>query len=149
MKRAFFFLITLAIIFNGCAIKNAFKKDILYEKTLKYTQRGQIVNSLETKALIDAVYLNPLYPNKFKYPTFLIGVYNGFDNSIQNNEFTLTLNGKKPVKITSQIPNFIPYRYYPFYNSWMNYYIVEFNQTNKPLKLIYKSKHWGEAKLTF
>lgn len=149
MKKIFFFLITLSIIFNGCAIKEALHKDTLYEKTLKYTQRGQIVNSLETKALIDAVYLNPLYPKKFKNPTFLIGIYNGFDNSIQNEEFSLTLNGNKPIKISSQIPNFIPYKFYPFYNSWMNYYLVEFNKTNKPLKLIYKSKHWGEAKLTF
>ncbi len=149
MKRVFFFLITLGIIFNGCAIKNAFHKDSLYEKTLKYTQRGQIVNSLETKALIDAVYLNPLFPDKFQNTAFLVGVYNDFDNTLQNREFNLTLNGLKPLKISSEIPKFIPYKFYPFYNSWMSYYLVEFNQTNKPYNLIYKSKHWGEVKLTF
>ncbi len=149
MKRVFFFLITLAVVFNGCAIKNVFHKDSLYEKTLKYTQRGQIVNSLETKALIDAVYLNPLYPKKFKNPTFLIGIYNDLNNQLIGNEFNLTLNGETPLKISNQIPVFIPYKLYPFYNSWMSYYLVEFKKTNKPLKLIYKSKHWGEAKLTF
>ena len=149
MKKLAFILLFLSIIFSGCAIKNAFHKDILYEKTLKYTQRAQIVNSLETKALIDAVYLNPLYPKKFENPTFLIGIYNDFNNSIENEEFSLTLNNQKPIKITTKIPSFIPYRFYPFYNEWMTYYLVEFNKTNPPYKLIYKSKHWGEAKLIF
>jgi hypothetical protein len=137
------------LLFTGCSIKNAFKQDPLYEKALTHTQRGQILSSLETKALIDAVYLNPLYKNKFKNPTFLIGVYNNFDNTVDNEEFNLTLNNQKPVKISSDIPKFILYKNFPFYNEWMNYYIVEFNSTSKPLKLIYKSKHWGEVTFTF
>jgi len=149
MKKIFLFLSVLVIIFNGCSVKNIFKKDSLYEKTLKYTQRAQIVNSLETKALIDAVYLNPLYKNKFKNPTFLIGVYNSFNNKLINNEFDLTLNNQHPIKISKNIPKFIPYKLYPFYNEWMTYYLVEFNQTNEPYIITYKSKHWGEVKLTF
>ncbi len=149
MKKLLFILITLAALFNGCAIKNAFKQDSLYDQTLKYTQRGQIVNSLETKALIDAIYLNPLYPKKFQNPTFLIGIYNDFNNALINNEFNLTLNNTPPIKISKNIPKFIPYKFYPFYNSWMTYYLVEFNQTKKPYILTYKSKHWGETKLTF
>ncbi len=152
MKKLFFVLIILAALFNGCALKSIkpiFKQDTLYEKTLKYTQRGQIVNSLETKALIDAVYLNPLYPKKFKNPTFLVGIYNEFNNALENEEFSLTLNNEKPIKVTKKIPNFIPYKFYPFYNSWMSYYLVEFNKTKQPYILIYKSKHWGKTKLIF
>jgi len=144
------FLIILSIfLISGCSVKNLLKKDPVYEKTLKYTQRGQIINSFETKALIDSVYLNPLYPKKFKNPTFLIGVYNDFDNNLTANEFNLTLNNKPPIKISNNIPNFIPYKFYPFYNPWMNYYLVEFNKTNPPLILKYKSKHWGEVKFKF
>jgi len=149
MKKILFLLSILAVIFTGCSIKEALKQDTLYEKTLKYTQRGQIVNSLETKALIDAVYLNKLYPNKFKNPTFLIGVYNNFNNQLINNEFNLTLNNQDPVKISQNIPNFIPYKIYPFYNSWMTYYLVEFNQTKRPYIITYTSKHWGKVNLTF
>ena len=148
MKKILLFLIALAL-FSGCSLKNAFKKDMLYEKTLKYTQRGEIVNSLETKALIDAIYLNPLYPKKFNNPTFLIGIYNDFNNTLINNEFNLSLNNTKPIKISKNIPSFIPYKFYPFYNSWMKYYLVEFNTTAKPYVLTYKSKHWGEVNLTF
>jgi hypothetical protein len=143
------FLLILMLLFTGCSIKTAIKQDPLYEKTLIYTQRGQIINSLETKALIDTVYLNPLYPGKFNNPAFLVGIYNDFENTLQNQEFTLTLNGEKPLKINDKIPNYILYKNFPFYNEWMKYYLVEFNQTSKPYVLEYKSKHWGEVKFTF
>ena len=146
MKKILFVII---LLFTGCSIKNALKQDPLYNKTLTYTQRGQIINSLETKALIDAVYLNPIYKNKFKNPTFLIGVYNNFKNSINNAEYNLTLNNKSPIKISKQIPSFIIYKNYPFYNEWMQYYIVEFNKTSKPYILEYKSKYYGKVKFTF
>jgi hypothetical protein len=147
MKKALFVL--MIILFSGCSMKSAFKHDPFYEKTLKYTQRSQIINSLETKALIDAVYLNDLYKNKFENPTFLIGVYNNFDNNLTNQEFSIYLNGEKPTKISTQIPEFILYKNFPFYNSWMKYYLVEFPSTNKPYVLEYKSKDWGETKLIF
>jgi len=72
MKKIFAFLSLIILIFSGCSVKNALKKDPLYEKTLKYTQRCQIINSLETKALIDVIYLNPLYPKKFVTSTFIV-----------------------------------------------------------------------------
>jgi hypothetical protein len=147
MKKILFVL--MIILFSGCTIKSAFKHDPFYEKTLKYTQRAQILNSLETKALIDAVYLNDLYKNKFQNPTFLIGIYNDFDNQLINNEFSITLNEQKPIKISKKIPDFILYKNFPFYNSWMTYYLVQFPKTNKPYILEYKSIHWGEAKLIF
>jgi len=143
------FLLIFMLLFTGCSIKTALKQDPLYEKTLTHTQRGQIINSLETKALIDAVYLNPLFKNKFSNPTFLVGIYNDFDNTLVNHEFTLTLNGQKPLKISKNIPSFVLYKKFPFYNEWMNYYIVEFNKTQKPFVLEYKSRHWGEVKFSF
>jgi len=142
-------MLIAVLLFTGCSIKSALKTDPLYEKTLTQTQRGQIINSLETKALIDVVYLNPLYKDKFKKPTFLIGVYNGFDNQLTNAEFSITLNGKKPLKISKEIPSYILYKNYPFYNEWMTYYIVTFDNTDKPYKLVYKSKHWGSETFTF
>ncbi len=145
MKKILF-LVIISLFFSGCAIKNALKKDPLYEKTLKYTQRCQINNSLETKALLDVIYLNPLYKN-LKKPSFLVGVYNDFDNKLTNVEFNLTINNKKP-KISTSIPNYILYKNFPFYNSWMSYYIVTIN-ANKPYIIKYKSKHWGECIIKF
>jgi hypothetical protein len=145
MKKFFSFLL-LAIIFTGCELKPALKQDPLYEKTLKYTQRCQIINSLETKAMLDVVYLNPIYP-QLKKPSFLVGVYNDLNNTLNNAEFNFTIN-QKPVKISSTIPSYILYKNFPFYNSWMNYYLVETN-TSAPFVIEYKSKHWGECKLKF
>jgi len=141
-------LLIFLLFFSGCSIKGVLNEDPLYEKTLIHTQRGQIINSFETKALIDGIYLNPLY-NNFKNPTFLVGIYNNFDNTLINKEFNLTLNNKTPIKISKTIPDFIPYKKFPFYNKWMSYYLVEFNNTKKPFILTYKSKHWGEVNLTF
>ena len=147
MKK--FLFIVLLILFSGCSIKTALKHDPFYEKTLKYTQRAQIINSLETKSLIDAVYLNDLYQNKFQNPTFLVGIYNDYENNLTNKEFSIYLNNQKPLKVSTKIPDFIMYKSFPFYNSWMTYYLVTFPKTNKPYKLEYKSKHWGEVNLTF
>ena len=140
-------LLIFLLFFSGCSIKEVLNSDPLYQKTLMHTQRAQIINSFETKALIDGVYLNPLY-NELKNPTFLIGIYNDFDNSLINKEFNLTLNSQAPIKISKEISNF-PYKKFPFYNEWMSYYLVEFNNTKKPFVLTYKSKHWGEVNLTF
>jgi len=149
MKRLLFLTVITSILFNGCAIKTALQTDPIYEKTLKYTRRGQIVNSLETKALIDAIDLNDLYPKKFQNPTFLVGIYNNQNNALENKEFSIFLNGQKPLNISTKIPNFIPYKNYPFYNGWMTYYIVTFPATSKPYTLTYKSIHWGETKFIF
>ncbi|MEO1924187.1 MAG: hypothetical protein ABGX25_06735 [Nautiliaceae bacterium] len=140
-------LLIIALIFTGCNIKTSIlKKDPLYEKALKHTKRCQIINSFETKALLDVTYLNPIYKN-FQKPTFLIGVYNDFDNTLNNTEFTLLINGKKP-DINSTIPSYILYKNFPFYNSWMNYYIVSTDNA-APIIIEYKSRHWGECNLTF
>jgi hypothetical protein len=142
-------ILVFFLLFSGCALKQAFNKDKLYNKVLSYTKRAQVLASLETKALIDAVYLNPLYKDKFKNPTFLIGVYNSFNNTLNNEEFQIYLNGQKPLRVSKKIPKYILYKEFPFYNSWMSYYIVEFPKTAKPYVIEYKSKHWGEAKLSF
>ncbi len=149
MKKFFFIIVSILLFFTGCGIKKAFTFDPVYEKTLKYTQRGQIINSLETKALIDAIYLNPLYQEKFKNPTFLIGIYNDYNNRLITNEFNLTLNFLPPTDINSTIPSFIRYKDFPFYNEWMKYYLVQFKNEAAPFILKYKSKNWGEVKFTF
>jgi hypothetical protein len=145
-KKIIFTAIFSAFVLSGCALKPIFHQDPLYEKTLKYTQRCQILNSLETKALIDVVYLNPMY-KQLKKPTFLVGIYNGFNNTLNNTEFKLLINSK-PVKYTTKIPSYILYKNFPFYNTWMKYYLVT-TDTKAPYKVEYKSKHWGECVTTF
>jgi hypothetical protein len=134
-------------VIGGCSstgqLREALKPDPLYRKALTYTQRGQLSNSLETRALVDATYLNPLYPGKFEKPTFLIGVYNDFENNLTNPEFNLTLNGHPPTEVNTTIPSFVLYKNFPFYNSWMNYYLVQFPKSSYPLKLEYRSRDWG------
>jgi hypothetical protein len=139
-------VLIFVILLTGCSLKNALKQDPLYTKTIKYTKRCQIISSLETKALIDVVYLNPLYQDKFKNQAFLIGVYNDFNNTLNNIEFNITIGNNSPT-IKTHIPNFVLYKHFPFYNNWMKYYLIETNETN--LTINYSSKDWGSCKITF
>jgi hypothetical protein len=54
--------ISLILFFTGCETKvnGIFQQNKQYITLMQYTKRGQIVNSLETVALINATYLNPI-----------------------------------------------------------------------------------------
>jgi len=161
MKKKIFFLITLLFI-TGCetkvtAVLHQSPKQITI---MKNTQRGQIVNSLDTVAMINATYLNPtLKPNNKeakKYEIFLVGVYNstdikGYDKGgIHNPNYNLTMNksnyefAKKADVKTMQLST------YPFYNQWMKYYLVYFPKIDSnEMNLTYTNKEFGSTSLTF
>jgi len=138
-------ILILFLIFSGCSVKKILSKDLLYEKSLKHTKRCQIISSLETKAILDVVYLNPIYKD-LKKNTLLIGVYNDFNNTINNVEFNLKINNQN-ISPSKKIPPFVEYKHFPFYNNWMEYYIVTLDQ-KPPYKIEYISKHWGECNLS-
>ena len=149
MKKIAMFL--MVILLSGCASKvsTIFQKDTTYVKLTQYTKRGQIIKSLETKALINATYINPILDNnKTKNnEIFIIGVYNSTDykgyekGGIFNPDYHLTMNGLnftkaiKADKVKLNLPN------YPFYNKWMKYYEVYFPKVNSnTLNIKYSSK---------
>jgi len=159
MKKLIFFIITLLFI-TGCETKvtDLLKQNETQIILMQNTQRGQIINALNTVAIINATYLNPILKDKDskKYEVFLIGVYNSEDfkdynkGGIFNPNYTLTLNNsnferaKKANLIKMQLKE------YPFYNAWMKYYIVYFPKTDSTtLKLKYTNKLLGSATLIF
>jgi len=159
MKKLIFFIITLLFI-TGCETKvtDLLKQNETQIILMQNTQRGQIINALNTVAIINATYLNPILKDKDskKYEVFLIGVYNSEDfkdynkGGIFNPNYTLTLNNsnferaKKANLIKMQLKE------YPFYNAWMKYYIVYFPKTDSTtLKLKYTNKLLGSVTLIF
>lgn len=137
----------IALLFTGCGIEQAMREDTLYQRVIPYVQEKELSVSFETKALLDAVYLNPLYPGRFKTPTFLVGVYNDCDNNLTGCQFSLTLNDRPPIEINSTIPDFILYKSFPFYNNWSNYYLVKFPAVSPPYRLVYKNPYWGKIEM--
>ena len=88
-----------------------FTKDELYHKALINTQKAQLIASFETKALLTATYLNPVFQNRpckkhFKNELkdgeyFFVGVYipNSEKNEFNTKGYSLTLDGEKPIEV--------------------------------------------------
>jgi len=151
----------LMLFFSACSNKGAFKyfkSDVLYEKSLEYTKVGQIISNFETKAIINATYLNSTDPKKWNdsYENFLIGIYI-FDDSddekkqfIYNPNYKLNLNSKAPYKIKELKKTSYLYGHIPLFNSHAKYYIISFKKdTNLTLTLTYENKYYGKTKLIF
>jgi hypothetical protein len=71
---------------SGCSDKGAFdlfKMDAAHERSVEQLRTGSIVLSLETKAIISALYLNPVYPDQYKDgESFIVAIY--FENDIRS-----------------------------------------------------------------
>jgi len=159
--KLIFISLVLSVFFLGCSSKSAlsvFGDDILYERGLEYTQVDDIINSFETKAIINATYLNSTDPKKWdnKYQNFLVGIYIVNDNDKKENQFLnnkkyiLTLNDQNisksyELKSTNYLWDHIPVK-----NPHAKYYIVSFKKDNsKELKLMYKNATYKPVILSF
>lgn len=135
MRFSILSLIAL-LTMSGCADKGAFdlfKMDAAHERSVEELRTDSIVLSLETKAIISALYLNPVYPGKYKDGEYFIAaIY--FENDIRSVKkrdindigYHLTLNGKEPVEM-EELPekdlrrNLIPVR-----NTWNRFYLIRY-----------------------
>jgi len=152
--------LAIAFTFNACSNSSlsVFNDDSLYEKGLDYTQVADVVNSFETKAIINATYLNSTNSDKWnnKFENFLIGIYITNDNSdekdqfLNNKKYHLTMNNQDINKSEELKSTNILYNHIPIKNPHAKYYIVSFNKDgNKTLVLKYSNSIYGNAVLSF
>ncbi len=110
------YLLLLLISLGGCGLKEnsnlaqLLRKDDIYHVSLINTQKAQLIASFETKALLTATYLNPVFRNE-SCKNFCVDVSGGeyffvgvFINGSKTNRFnekgySLKLNGHKPIEI--------------------------------------------------
>jgi len=155
MFKYLFVVFVVVSFFSGCEtkLKNVIKQDPQYVETLKNTQRGNIVNSFETKAIIVATYLGD---NNGTH--FLVGVYNDDEEidikegGLFNKNYHLTLNDLNASKIDvidKKELKELGIKNYPFYQKWMKYYNVYFPQTSKPYVIKYENRLYGAVNLVF
>ena len=161
------FLIPILLILTACSTKNRenisqlFKKDEIYHTSLINTQKGQLIASFETKALITATYLNPVFNNKscknFSIDIsggeyFFVGVFitNSKTSRFDEKGYSLTLNGKKPLEVI-KLDKDDPLKYeMPMVDNWSTYYKVKFPTIHtKKLKLVFESDRFGRDILIF
>ena len=160
-------LIAILLTVTGCNIKEdsniaqLFKKDDIYHISLLNTQKAQLIASLETKALLTATYLNPVYAHSncknYRIPIengeyFFVGVYinNSKTHHFDNKGYSLTLDGAKPIEI-KELDKDDPLKYeMPMVDNWSTYYRVKFPRNSiKKFNLIFESDRFGKDVLEF
>jgi len=139
-----------------------FTKDELYHKALINTQKAQLMASFETKALLTATYLNPVFQNRpckkrFKNELkngeyFFVGVYitNSKTNEFNTKGYSLTLDGSEPLEV-KKLDKDDPLRYeMPMVDNWSTYYKVKFKKTNKNnFHLTFENDRFGRDILNY
>jgi len=168
-KKILLFSITLLSlsIFEGCTLKEnsnisqLFKKDDIYHVSLMNTQKAQLIASLETKALLTATYLNPVYSSDncknlcmvvSDAEYFFVGIFitDSEKNEFNKKGYLLTLNGKKPISI-EKLDKDDPLRYeMPMMNNWSTYYKVKFPiVTESNMQLTFENDRFGKDVLNY
>jgi len=139
-----------------------FKKDEIYHTSLINTHKAQLIASFETKALLTATYLNPVFERRdcrrrLKNNTkdaeyFFVGVYiaDSEKHEFNTRGYSLTLNGLTPIEIKKLDKN-DPLRYeMPMVDNWSTYYKVKFKKSSeRKLTLIFENDRFGRDILSY
>jgi hypothetical protein len=145
---------------SGCADRGAFdlfKMDAAHERSVEQLRTESIVLSLETKAIISGLYLNPVYPEQYKDgESFIVAIY--FENDMRSVKkrdlhdigYSLTLNGKEPASIEELPEKDLRRELIPVRNSWNRFYLVKYNNvTEGALALVLENNQTGKAVLNY
>jgi len=168
-------LVASALVIFGCSQKQEecstqeksdfaqlFNKDEIYHTALVNTQKAQLIASFETKALLTATYLNPVFEKRvckkrFKNQMqdaeyFFVGVFiaDSDENKFNTKGYSLTLNGVQPIEVTP-LDEDDPLMYeMPMVDHWSTYYKVKFKKTAKEsFSLIFENDRFGKDVLNF
>ncbi len=143
-------LLSLLLLFTGCSHTTAFdffKMDSEHERAVENMQTGTIVRSFETEAILSTIYLNRVYPDKYKDGEhFFAALYSRedirlyFKQGLNNNKYKFTCNGETPIEARELKSDDELRRLMPITNEWNRYYYVKFpKQHTESLDLILES----------
>ena len=154
------YVIPVLFLLSGCTSKNEknlihdFKKEQQYHKQLLKTEKLEIKNSEGVRVLLTATYANRS-SNK-KNESFIVGVYAedgiGDENTTTSygRDFTLSLNGKKPIKAIQLERNNPKVKNISFISEWTSVYELQFPyMTSKKMVLKFNSGVYGNGSLIF
>jgi len=139
-----------------------FTRDEIYHTSLVNTQKAQLMASFETKALLTATYLNPVFEQRackkrfvnkmIDAEYFFVGVYisDSEKHEFNTKGYSLTLNGLQPLEVIPLDKN-DPLRYeMPMVDNWSTYYKVKFRKSLKPnFSLIFENDRFGRDVLNY
>ncbi len=138
----------LAFFLAGCGQSAfiGFTGSSSYIDALPHTQRAELTDRFESKALLSATYLNATHPDEPAYQgyeSFFVGLYihddfRGDQAGIHNPLFQLSLNDTNATQVEAVDRNDPLLKLMPLVNRWSRYYIVQFptqSATRLQLKL--------------
>ena len=151
MKQFVSSVLMMLLFFTGCAQKDAFSKfKLVKDEELAFdnVMFSKIIKNDRVYAVAAAVHLNEVYPNRYNEESFYIIVFAKNKKFLSN--FTLTLNGKQPLKI-EQLPQQNEYSHLlRIQNEWSSYYLAKFPRQKAgklTLKMVLSNN--AEATLNF
>lgn len=160
MMRSIALLILAVLIIQGCSRTTAFdffKMDTEHERAVENMKTGTIVRSFETEAILSTIYLNRVYPDKYKNGEhFFVALYSRedirlyFKQGLNNNKYNFTCNGEKPIEARELKPGDELRRLMPINNEWNRYYYVSFpKQKIDTLDLVLESGLEEKVTITY
>ncbi len=141
-----FLLLFLSLIFlNGCSRSTAFE------------QTGTIVRAFETEAILSTIYLNRVYPEKYKDGEYFFAALYTRENvrlyfkaGLNNKKYKFTCNGYEPVEGQELKPDDELRLLMPINNEWNRYFLIKFpTQYTDKLDLILENDQAGSVHLEY
>lgn len=158
-------VVSIVLLFGGCSTKTNYEEALnintLKAKYLNATEKGEILNSLQTKVVATVTYLNKVDPKKFNEgENFIAGIYYpSIQNSAINEgldspnielfmkvdgekiEYTSAKEVKEDDSLLSQMP---------LYSKWYRYYLIKFEDVDaKEFDIVIKESSFGESVMEF
>jgi len=133
---------------------NDLKKEQQYHKQLLKTEKLEIRNSEGVRVLVTATYVN--HHSEKKNESFIVGIYSEDSMNDVNttkaygSDFTLTLNGKKPLKVKALAKSDPKVKNLSFISDWTRIYYFQFPYVaSKKMTLKFKGGTYGNGSLIF
>jgi len=166
-----FTTLSAALLLSGCSKSTAFDffaTDVYYEKAVSNMQKASLMQAMETKALLHAVYLNNVDPDLYQDGEyFYVAVhiiedaYDPKKHGLRNLNYQLKLIEVSEDDKTKLV-SFEPIetieldeddklrRTMPIQNQWNHYYRIKFKTTeSKTIKLSFGNDRYGKIPLVF
>jgi hypothetical protein len=159
------FVAFITLLLGGCATKTNYEEALnintLKAKYLDATEKGEILNALQTKVVATVTYLNKVEPKKYNEgENFIAGLYYpSIQNSAINEgldsphielfmrvdgekiEYTSAKEVKEDDSLLSQMP---------LYSKWYRYYFIKFEDVDaKEFDIVIKESSFGESVMEF
>lgn len=146
-----------------CSDSKAFSmQGEVYHNSLVNTQKAQLSDAMETKALLTATYLNPVltkapcakaltaFRDDGEY--FFVGVYlsDAQTHHFNSQGYNLTLNGLEPIEVLAVAKNDPLMKQMPMVDNWSSYYKVKFEKSSLDnFSLTFENDQFGKDVLSY